>query len=116
MLPTLAFVFCSSGSPYDGGLWPDNKGVQKINSAHALGGINLVKKTIRETFGIKIDKYISELLEIDSIKNSMPFRNFFELDEPHEQKPGNRASKSKILIEKLILEVNNYGTESCRLN
>lgn len=37
---------------------PDNKGVQKINSAHALGGINLVKKTIRETFGIRIDKYV----------------------------------------------------------
>lgn len=37
---------------------PDNKGVQKINSAHALGGVNLVKKTLRETFGIKIDKYV----------------------------------------------------------
>ena len=37
---------------------PDNKGVQKINSAHALGGVNLVKKTIKETFGIKIDKYV----------------------------------------------------------
>lgn len=37
---------------------PDNKGIQKINSAHALGGVNLVKKTLRETFGIKIDKYI----------------------------------------------------------
>ena len=37
---------------------PDNKGVQKINSAHALGGINLVKKTLKETFGIKVDKYI----------------------------------------------------------
>ena len=36
----------------------DNKGVSKINSAHAIGGINLVKKTIKETFGIKIDKYI----------------------------------------------------------
>lgn len=36
----------------------DNKGVQKINSAHALGGVNLVKKTLKETFGIKIDKYI----------------------------------------------------------
>lgn len=36
----------------------DNKGIAKINSAHALGGVNLVKKTIRETFGIKIDKYI----------------------------------------------------------
>ena len=37
---------------------PDNKGVQKINSAHALGGIDLVKKTFKETFGIRIDKYI----------------------------------------------------------
>ena len=37
---------------------PDNKGVQKINSAHAIGGINLVKKTFKETFGIKIDRYI----------------------------------------------------------
>ena len=37
---------------------PDHKGVQKINSAHAIGGINLVKKTLKETFGIKIDKYI----------------------------------------------------------
>ena len=36
----------------------DNKGVSKINSAHAVGGVNLVKKTIKETFGIKIDKYI----------------------------------------------------------
>ena len=37
---------------------PENKGIQKINSAHALGGVNLVKKTIKETFGIKIDKYV----------------------------------------------------------
>ncbi len=37
---------------------PDNKGVAKINSAHAIGGINLVKKTLKETFGIRIDKYI----------------------------------------------------------
>lgn len=37
---------------------PENKGIQKINSAHALGGVNLVKKTLKETFGIKVDKYI----------------------------------------------------------
>ena len=37
---------------------PDNHGVQKINSAHALGGVGLVKKTLKETFGIKIDKYV----------------------------------------------------------
>lgn len=37
---------------------PDNKGVSKINSAHAIGGVNLVKKTLKETFGIKIDHYV----------------------------------------------------------
>ncbi len=37
---------------------PENKGVSKINSAHAIGGVNLVKKTLKETFGIKIDHYI----------------------------------------------------------
>jgi LCP family protein required for cell wall assembly len=35
-----------------------NKGVQKINAAHALGGINLTKDTIEETFGFKINNYI----------------------------------------------------------
>lgn len=37
---------------------PENKGIAKINSAHAVGGVNLVKKTLKETFGIRIDKYI----------------------------------------------------------
>jgi len=37
---------------------PDNNGVAKINSAHAIGGVNLVKKTLKETFGIRVDKYI----------------------------------------------------------
>ena len=36
----------------------DNKGVDKINAAHALGGISLTKKTIEETFGVKINHYI----------------------------------------------------------
>lgn len=36
----------------------DGKGVQKINHAHALGGIELTKKTIEETLGINIDRYV----------------------------------------------------------
>ncbi len=36
----------------------DDKGVQKINHAHALGGVELTKKTIEETLGVKIDRYI----------------------------------------------------------
>lgn len=48
---------------------PDNKGVQKINSAHALGGVNLVKKTLKETFGIKIDKYI--IIHDDAVEKTV---------------------------------------------
>lgn len=33
-------------------------GVQKVNAAHALGGIGLAKKTVEETLGIKVNKYV----------------------------------------------------------
>lgn len=36
----------------------DGNGVQKINAAHALGGIRLTKQTIEETLGVKVDRYI----------------------------------------------------------
>lgn len=36
----------------------DDYGVQKINAAHALGGIRLTKRTVEETLGVKVDKYI----------------------------------------------------------
>lgn len=36
----------------------DDKGVQKINHAHALGGVELTKKTVEDTLGVKIDRYI----------------------------------------------------------
>lgn len=37
---------------------PGDFGVQKINAAHALGGINLTKRTVEEALGVKIDRYI----------------------------------------------------------
>lgn len=36
----------------------DEHGIQKINAAYAIGGIDLTKKTIEETFGIKIHNYV----------------------------------------------------------
>lgn len=36
----------------------ENHGVQKINAAHALGGVKLTKRTIEDTLGVKIDNYI----------------------------------------------------------
>ena len=37
---------------------PGDFGIQKINSAHAIGGINMTIKTIEQTLGIKIDHYV----------------------------------------------------------
>jgi len=37
----------------------DNHGLDKINSAHALGGPDLTMKTVKEMFGININHYIA---------------------------------------------------------
>lgn len=37
---------------------PKNMGVQKINAAHAIGGINMTIKTIEDTLGVKVNRYI----------------------------------------------------------
>ena len=34
----------------------------------------------------QLDKYILDLLSVEEIRNSIPFKNFFELDEKHEMK------------------------------
>jgi len=37
---------------------PKGMGVQKINAAHAIGGIEMTVKTIEDTLGVHIDKYV----------------------------------------------------------
>lgn len=37
---------------------PGNNGIQKINAAHAIGGIKMTIRTIEDTLGIRIDKYL----------------------------------------------------------
>lgn len=37
---------------------PGDYGIQKINSAHAIGGIEMTKKTLEKTLGIRINHYI----------------------------------------------------------
>lgn len=37
---------------------PGDHGTDKINAAHAYGGIDMAKQTIEDTLGIKIDRYI----------------------------------------------------------
>ncbi len=44
-----------------------DNGVQKINAAHAIGGVDLTKRTIEETLGVKIDKYV--IVSDDAVEN-----------------------------------------------
>lgn len=37
---------------------PQNHGVNKINAAHAIGGIEMTKRTVEDTLGVHIDRYI----------------------------------------------------------
>ena len=37
---------------------PGDNGIQKINAAHAIGGVDMTIKTIEHTLGVKVDKYI----------------------------------------------------------
>jgi len=48
----------------------------------------------------QLDKYINDLMKIEQIKTSVPFRNFFELDEVHEQNMNNKIRKNKTMMEK----------------
>ncbi len=37
---------------------PKGMGVQKINAAHAIGGVEMTVKTVEDTLGVHIDKYV----------------------------------------------------------
>ncbi len=37
---------------------PSNNGVNKINAAHAIGGIEMAKRTIEDTLGVHVDRYV----------------------------------------------------------
>lgn len=53
--------------PRDSKVYIEDHGVNKINSAHAFGGIRLCKKTIEDTLGVRIDKYI--MIHDDAVKD-----------------------------------------------
>jgi len=52
--------------PRDSKVYINGHGIDKINSAHAIGGIDLTIDTVEEMFGIKVDHYV--LLNFDGLK------------------------------------------------
>ncbi len=45
---------------------PKNNGVNKINAAHAIGGVEMTKRTVEDTLGVHIDRYI--MVHDDAVK------------------------------------------------
>ena len=45
---------------------PRDNGVNKINAAHAIGGLEMTKKTIEDTLGVHIDRYV--MVHDDAVK------------------------------------------------
>ena len=52
--------------PRDSKVYIGDKGAGKINSAHVFGGIKLVKQTIEDSLGVRIDNYI--MVHDDAVK------------------------------------------------
>lgn len=45
---------------------PRDNGVNKINAAHAIGGIEMTKRTVEDTLGVHVDKYV--MVHDDAVK------------------------------------------------
>lgn len=45
---------------------PEGHGIQKINAAHAIGGVGMTIKTVEQTLGVKVDRYI--MVHDDAVK------------------------------------------------
>ena len=78
------------------------KDLQLPESGNLFISINDMKQnTFHENKLSQLDKYINELMKIEQVKNSLIFRNFFELDEQHEQNNNNnKIKKNKTMMEK----------------
>ena len=60
---------------------------------------DMKQNTFHENKLSQLDKYINELMKIEQVKISAPFRNFFELDEQHEQN-SNKIKRTKTAMDK----------------
>ena len=76
-----------------------NDSVQLPDSGSLFLSINDMKQnTFHENKLGQLDKYINDLTKIEQVMNCSPFRNFFELDENHDNK--NTIRKNKTIMDK----------------
>ncbi len=75
----------------------DNKGIDKINAAHAYGGPELAVKTVEQTLGIKIDHYV--IINYDGLKELVNALGGVEVYVDKKMKYTDRAGKLYIDLE-----------------
>ena len=73
------------------------------NAANLFVNMNDKQNSSNENKLEQLDKYISELLNVEEFRNSLPFKNFFELNEQH----GPSVSDYNLGKYKLPIEHNN---------
>ena len=82
-------------------------------SGNLFVNINDMKQnSFHENKLAQLDKYINDLMQIEQVINCEPFRNFFELDETHENK--NRIKKNKTIMDKR--KMGKYSSNSLQRN
>ena len=71
------------------------------NGGNLFININEMKQnSFHENKLEQLDKYVSDLINIDGVINSLPFINFFELNENSESTNNDNLDKYKMLLEK----------------
>ena len=71
------------------------------NAGNLFININEMKQNnFHENKLEQLDKYISDLMNVNEVINSIPFKNFFELEENHDLSKNENLDKYKMMIEK----------------
>lgn len=76
---------------------PDHKGLDKINSAHALGGPELSVKTVEQLLGVPIDHYV--VIDVQGLKSVCEIIGPIEVKVEKRMRYRDRASGLKIDLE-----------------
>lgn len=94
--------------PRDSQISLKNKGRIKINSAYAIGGIDLSKKIVENLLDINIDNYL--VLNFNAIKNGVDALGGFTVTIPKDIKIADPELKKKFILKKGTHKLNGIQT------
>ena len=78
-----------------------NDSLKLSNAGNIFLNINeMNQNSFHENKLEQLDKYVKDLINLDDVVNSLPFKNFFELNNEHDLTNDDNLGKDKILLEK----------------